>query len=396
MSARSISQATPTDHTRHLRFINVLYFFIWGAIGLYAPFVNLYYLDFGLTGTQIGTINAIAPLMGAAGSTLAGILSDRTGQTRLLFAGAAGGLIVAVIALSQATSFLTILLCAAAVTFFLIPCLTLLDSTTLKLLGDRAGEYGRYRLWGTIGFIATNAAAGYLIEATGIRVIFTSFPIGIALFLIVSHFLPNQVLFTNASPFRGIRAMVRQPAWTWFAVSVFTLWLASTGGLGFLNLTIKRLDGGESLVGLAFTFAAIAEIPFFLFSARILRKFGSAKLLTLAFSSYAVRFLLYSWVRNPAFIPVIGLMQSISFTPFQIASIHYANEQAPANLKATSQGLLTAVMNFASMAGAFTGGRLLDAAGPSGLYRSMAAVSLLALVVFLTSRWKLRRQVLAR
>jgi PPP family 3-phenylpropionic acid transporter len=190
--------------------------------------------------------------------------------------------------------------------------------------------------------------------------------------------------------------MVRQPAWAWFAVSVFILWLSSTGGLGFLNLTIKRLDGGESLVGLAFTLAAIAEIPFFLFSAKILKKFGSANLLTLAFVSYTIRFLLYSLVKNPAYIPLIGLMQSISFTPFQIASIHYANEQAPANLKATSQGLLTAVMNFASMAGAFTGGRLLDAAGPSGLYRGVAAVSFLALVVFLGSRWRLNRPIQAR
>lgn len=386
------SDALSPEQSRHLKIIALLYFIVWGAIGFYGPFVNLYYLEFGLSGAHIGLIGAFGPLMGAAGATLAGLLSDRTGKTRVLFAATSLGLIAAALTLPRLHSFSAILVVAACVAFFQLPMLTILDSTTLKILGARANEYGRYRLWGTIGFIVTNAAAGFVIEAQGIHTIFIAYPAAIALFLVASQLVPDQPLYANPSPYRGVRAMVRQPAWVAFAISVFILWFASTGGLGFLNLTIKHLQGGESLVGLAFTVAAIAEIPLFLFSASILRRVGSTRLLILAFSGYALRFFIYSLIVDPVLIPVVGIMQGISFSPFLIASIDYANSQAPANLKATSQGLLTAVMNLASMLGALTAGNIFDAYGPPGLYLFAGSVATLALVVFLATRWFMLRR----
>ena len=377
----------------NLRTISAMYFIIWGAIGLFLPFVSLYYREVGLSGTQIGLINTVAPLMGAAGAALWGILSDRTGRTRILLAAASIGLISSILALSAARNYMTILAFAACLTFFQSPILILLDSTTLRTLGARASEYGRYRMWGTIGFVATNAIAGFALERTGIRAIFIAYPIGLLVFLAASRWLKDQSLFMNPAPFKGIGNMIRRPAWVFFALSTFILWFATTGSGGFLSLTIKEYQGGEGLVGLAFTVAAIAEIPFFLFSALILKRVGTVRLMILAFSGYTVRMLLLSMVRDPVWFPVIGLMQAITFCPFLIASVAYANEQAPDDLKATSQGLLATVTSIASMAGSFTAGRLFDTIGPAGMYRSLTGVAALALIVFLSSRLFMRRRL---
>ena len=172
-----------------------MYFIIWGAIGLFLPFVSLYYREVGLSGTQIGLINTAAPLMGAAGSALWGILSDRTGRTRILLAAASIGLISSVLALSGARTYISILVFAACLTFFQAPILILLDSTTLRTLGARASEYGRYRMWGTVGFVATNAIAGFMLERTGIRAIFIAYPIGFLVFLAASRWLQGSIPF---------------------------------------------------------------------------------------------------------------------------------------------------------------------------------------------------------
>ena len=48
--------------------------------------------------------------------------------------------------------------------FFLSAALPLIEVTTLTHLGERTAQYGRIRVWGSVGFIAAVLVVGYVLD----------------------------------------------------------------------------------------------------------------------------------------------------------------------------------------------------------------------------------------
>jgi PPP family 3-phenylpropionic acid transporter len=126
--------------------LRLLYFFFYASIGVFFPFINVYYRELGLTGTQIGLINTLAPLVGILSMTLWGMLNDRFGRTGWLLAAAALGAMCGALGQSAMRSLGGLALMACAQTLFTSSIPPLLDSTTLSVLGQQREHYGRQRV----------------------------------------------------------------------------------------------------------------------------------------------------------------------------------------------------------------------------------------------------------
>jgi PPP family 3-phenylpropionic acid transporter len=135
-------------------------------------------------------------------------------------------------------------------------------------------------------------------------------------------------------------------------------------------------------VGLAGTVSAIVEIPGMFFSDRILRRFGSKRMMGIGIVAYMLRMFFYAMMPTPGWALVIATMNSITYMPFWIGAVAYASDRAPVNMKATSQGLLYSITSLASMVGGLASGWLFDRGGPSGLFAVMGISCLIALVLF--------------
>lgn len=374
---------------RGLSIIKLLYFFFYAGLGVFIAFLNVYYQSIGLSGTQIGLINTFGPLVGIFGTTLWGMVSDRFGKIRLLLVFASLGVILAVTGLSAAQTFLWILLIACFFSLFHSAIFPLLDSTTLSLLGDRRERYGYYRVWGTIGFIVTSLLAGLVYQRFGLRVMFPAYTVVILAFLVASLGLPNQPIRLGGSLLYGMNQMIRKSAWIIFAASVLLLWVAASGTMAFLSITIKAMGGGEVLIGMAWTIAALVEAPVILLSGALLHRFGAARLLGISFIGYTLRTLLYALMPSPNWVLGINLLHCVSYVPFWIGAVAYANDLAPDNLKATSQGMLFSIMSLASVGGAMLSGLLYDSIGPPGLFKVLTGFCCAALLLFWTGRFTL-------
>jgi PPP family 3-phenylpropionic acid transporter len=369
-------------------YLKSLYFTIWAAIGAFWPFIYVYYRsEIGLTGAQIGLIVMIGAGTGTLSAPLWGMLNDRLGRTRLILTIQALGLVAVCLILGQLRTFSSILVAAGIFSIFSSPIMPLLDSTTLRLLGDRRDLYGSYRAWGTIGFVITCALAGFLIERIGMGLIFGAYSAGVFIFWLLSLRLPDQRGGRGPSRLAGLSQMVRQRAWLIFAVSVFILWFSVMGAFAFLGIVIVEMGGAQSLIGLAATLAALTEIPTFQYSARLLRRFGPPRLLAIAMGVYVLRLLLYALMPTATWTLWLALLQGASYGIFLVGAVAYANELAPTELKSTAQGLLVSVMSLANLGAGLAGGWLLDHAGRSGLFTAMMLTCLVALGVFVVG-WR--------
>ena len=385
------SGAAPTP-SRALLTVKALYALYFGGLGIYFTFINVYFHSIGLSGTEIGLLGAIAPLVAMFASAIWGLLSDRTGQTRLLLMLASAGAIITALILSTAQTFVALIPLVAIFSLFNSAIIPLVDSVTLTLLGDQRERYGAQRIWGSIGFIVTSSASGFLVSALGIHVIFAGFAVALGLHLCMLTFLPDQPIEMRGSIVRGLPGLVQQPAWVLFAVSVMLIAIAGNAMGTFLSVTVKTLGGSDSLVGLGWTIAALSELPVMAGSAWLLRKAGPARLLMIAFLAYTVRMFLYSIAQAPEWVLAINSMGGVSFALYWISSVTYANQLAPAGLKATSQGMLATLTNLAGILSLAVAGWLFDLRGPSGMFQVMAIVCATALTVFVTGRLWLRQR----
>jgi PPP family 3-phenylpropionic acid transporter len=213
---------------------------------------------------------------------------------------------------------------------------------------------------------------------------------------VTAFVLPNTPLRLHTSPFAGLGRVVRQPGWALFAASLFVLWIGSTGSINFVGVLIKELGGSERLIGLNWTIAALLELPVMLSSAYLLSRFGASRLLTVAFVGYFFRILFYGLIPGPEWVLAVNLIHAFSYVPFLIGSVAYANQLAPPELKATSQGLLFAVMNLGSVFGALFSGWLYDHQGISGLFRTLAFLPLAGFTLYTAGQFFFNKRRSAR
>jgi len=138
------------------------------------------------------------------------------------------------------------------------------------------------------------------------------------------------------------------------------------GGMSFSIINtyfiqfVKSLGGGEALFGLSVAMASLSELPVFLFSSYMLRKWPAVRLMMLSVIVMAIRCFLISFMIDPRMALLVQLMHGLSFSLMWTAGVSYTGEIAPPGLGASAQALFSATQfGLASGAGALLGSRFM-------------------------------------
>ena len=139
-----------------------LQYAIWGA---WLPFLYDYLVTtLEFSDGQIGNVFAAGAVGAIIGPAIAGPIADRFINTERLLAFshlAGAGLIWQMSRTEGYTAFLAL---ALAYGFIYMPTLSLTNSLALTHLPDRDRDFGRVRLWGTLGWIAVGIALGHWLK----------------------------------------------------------------------------------------------------------------------------------------------------------------------------------------------------------------------------------------
>jgi PPP family 3-phenylpropionic acid transporter len=370
----------------------LLFFFQFAAIGIYYTYLNIYFRDAGLSGTQIGVMNMITGLVGVASSILWGYLSDRTGKARYFIAiGAVGSLVVSqfIPLVHTFWAFLGLGVLGSAMGS---ASNTLVDSTTLAMLGDRRDDYGRFRLGGTVGYIISTLSAGYLFDWIGMRLMFPTYGVIMLLFAGIALLLPPMDVHRQAKTTgkgQGIASLLRMPAWILFIACAFLVWIASNASIMFLGVSLDAMGANRSLIGWAIVIGAITELPFMAYSGNLLRRFGPQRLLLVSMLLSTIRYFLLGAMRAPEWAVAINMLNGPAYAFFWSSAVTYANRLAPPGYGATAQGLLNSSMSLAGMVSSLLTGWLFDQVGATHLFIVMGFFVLAAFLLFGSGTWYL-------
>ena len=145
---------------------------------------------------------------------------------------------------------------------------------------------------------------------------FPAYAVVTALLLVACLRVPRLPVRLGERPAGQITQMIFRPAWLIFALCSFLIWTAASGSIAFLGVTINSMGGSDSLIGLAATTAAIAEIPFMFFSGMMMRRMGMQRMLWASMFFFTLRIGLYGFMPAPVWAVGINLINGPSYRLF--------------------------------------------------------------------------------
>ena len=360
----------------------LMYIFFYGAIGFYITFFAVYLQGKGLSGSQIGWLSSIPPLVALAANPFWSTIADRFRIHRqvIIYMAVFAGIVTLFFLLVN--QFWTLLLLVILLYFHRDPLLSFIDSAAMDLTVRSGEEYGRIRVWGSIGFIGASYGIGKLLTNTPIELIFW----------LQAGFL--GIGFAGLAFTLPVRKQVRPNIWKGLT---FLLSKRQTGtfllsnvlyGVGvafvlFMGLHILALGGTNAQVGLFFASKAILELPMMFLGGSIFRRFNNRRLVVAGFLGQALILGGMALATTPnQLILIIGTM-GISFAIYRVAAVGFAYQVAPEGMETTTQALANAcIFGLGNSLGAIIYGTIWDLAdGHAILWTAMIAM-LLATAVF--------------
>lgn len=385
------SNAESSAVERQLRSVRALYFTYFASFGLMSVYLNVYLLQNGLSGKQIGTITGTAALLGMLGGPVWGALNDRFGLRRVLMAITVLGAGFSALGLAASTQFPVLMIFSVSNTFFVSSLLPLIDTMNLAALRGHPERYGKQRAWGTVGYILATFGVGLLLARIELRVVFAVYFLIMLTMLLIVRRMPTEDIHLTSSYSRKFLELVRTPAWQLLMLSLFVFGIGNSGMHTYLSMYLLQLGASETLIGATWALGAVAETGFMALGGALIQRIGARTVLPLAFVIYSMRLLAYAFMQNSLLALPLALVHAVTFAPFWLSAVVLVNQITPRHLKATGQALLVAVLSLSSVVGSPVAGAILDASGMRAVFQLFSACTLAAALIFFAGNRLLRR-----
>jgi MFS family permease len=187
----------------------------------------------------------------------------------------------------------------------------------------------------------------------------------------------------------GLRVLLRNGRWLLFLAVALVEGMSLGIFLNYLFLYLAEMGASSIIMSWSLTLATVSEIPVFLYSRRLLARWGSPFVLMLSLAITVIRAFAYVFMTAPWQVLPISLLHGPSFAAMWAAGVAYADETAPLGLGSTAQGMFgSAVFGLGAALGAFSGGYLYDTVGAVATFQWAGWASLVALLLFV---WMNRR-----
>ncbi len=368
-----------------------VYLFYYAALACFAPYMTLLYAERGMSGAQIGVLAGILPLVNWVSAPLWGGIADANRRHRAVLLLTLGGLCAAAVALAFADTFTELLLVVIAYAVFVGPNVPMIDNAVMGILGEKKANYGRIRLWGSVGWGGAALFVGPLIDNRGLTWGIYGF-VGLMLVcMFIAARLPmNAAEHVRHSYSAALGVLARNGRYMLLLLVSLVFGITLGVLLSYQFLYIEELGGSRSLMAWTMTANTISEVPFWFISSALMRRFGTSKMIALALAATVVRNLAMGAVTNPWLVLPIGLLHGPSFAVLWAAGVADADAAAPPGLGATAQGLFSGMMfGLGSALGGFFGGPIYEIIGFATLYTLLGWLALGMLVLFVAARiWK--------
>lgn len=332
-----------------------LQYAIWGA---WAPVLSAYLTnELHFTGLQVGIIYSLLPLATIISPFVGGQMADRYFPTQkvIAFMQLGGGIILILISTQTNYSTMTALMLLYCIVY--APTLALTNSIAFINLSSSEKEFGKIRVWGTIGWIAAGLilagwrlgakSAEFLVARGDTLLLAGIFSLIMGIFSFRLPHTPPKKEATRPWAFLEAIRMLKDENFLIFVVISF---IVATELQFYYVLTAPYLTSpmigvADSVVSGVMVIAQIAEIfvmalllPYFL------PKYGIKKTMIIGVLAWPLRYIIFV-IGTPSWLVIASLaLHGFCYVFFFVAAYIYVDNVAPRDIRASAQSLIAIII----------------------------------------------------
>ncbi|MFH1466057.1 MAG: MFS transporter [Pseudomonadota bacterium] len=358
--------------------LRLLYALSLGSLGAIVPYLAVELVDAGLPPASLGLVLLAFPVGRFLSGPLAAWLADRFHMSGALLAGAWSLAAAAILLLLLAHGTVAAALALTGYTLAVSTFGPILDGMAVTFLGGDRARYGRFRLWGSAGYLVMVLASGLLRDFTTL----SPLVLGAALLIAAAAVATRLRDLRTAPPppvLPALRAFLTSPgvAALLIAATLHTvtltgydlLFAAHVTGLGLPS----RVASWAVASGVAVEVGVLAAAPL------LLRRVGPERLLAIALASGMLRWGLTAVAQAELAVVLVQALHGITFGAFWIAAVHLLSSRAPVAVAASAQSLLyLSCWGVGGFIGIPLATQVMAQAGSPAMFVGLAGVSLLA------------------
>lgn len=363
--------------------LSAFYLFFFATLGALLPYWSLYLRALGYEPAQIGSLMAIIAGTKIVAPNVWGWVADRRGERMPVVRLGAGLAFVLFLGVFVADGFWPLAATMALFTFFWNAALPQFEANTFNWLGSQRERYSRIRVWGSLGFIATSALLGPLLDGLG--------PLALPWFVAVFYLaLWGASLAAPAAPeIKGretpgpILGVLRQPH-IWSFLLVCFLMQASHGPYyAFFSIYLQDHGYDGLAIGGLWSLGVVAEVGVFLVMHRLQPRFGARRLLLASLALTALRWcLIAAFVADPVILALAQTLHAASFGLYHAVAISLVDRFFIGTHQGRGQAFYSSFSFGAGQAlGSLSAGLVWSGLGGAGTFAAAGAVAAAAWVV---------------
>lgn len=356
-------------------------------MGLIFPLFSLFLNSKGVHSIEIGFILTVAIIISTLTQPIWGKSSDRFNKKNLQ--------ILLTITLALAfflTTYGNCLLDFLVSSIFIYTCTEALNSVSVALVtslvqtGNIGRGFGQWRISISLGWIIATLFSGLLTEIFDFSAIFISSSIMslISIFVLLS-IKDDRTLEKGEKSSMSFDFIWKNHNLLKIYIAILLVWvvLPSLDSFLALYMTHPPLQVPNTLISLAFSISAIAEIPAMLYLGQLSDKIGRKLILSICFLSFPFRLFLTAVSSNIINILFAQLFSALTFGGLYVVSMAYISDVTSIEIRGSAVSFLTISMNVGNILGSAITGALIDILGFKMMYILMAFYSILPCLFFL-------------
>ena len=352
----------------------LMYNFYYLSWAIFSALISIYLLDKGFKASEVSLVVSTSFLTSMIFQPVIGMFSDRYDVKKVNFVlftlAGIGGL-----AFMFASSLITITIGYSFV-------LTLINGTNPvmeKIASSSPYQYGKIRIWGTIGYAIGSWLAGMIYQLISPSAIFICFIITMILCIIglLGTKTPSELGQNNEEKTKT-STLFHNHKYLYYLI-IAAIFQGITNMANTYIPAMFQNDGLKvSLVSTILSFAVLCEAPLVLFSHKFMDKLTNKRLLIIAYSMITIQFLCYAlnvWL--PLKVIITLITKHPSGMLFIMINLKIVSTLVPKEHQITALAFVQTLRNLSSIIFQNIAGQILDISS----YQILFSLSLIVIVV---------------
>lgn len=360
----------------------ILYYIVFFMVaGTHLPYWPTWLKSQGMSAGQISLLLAMGPWIRLLINPITGNLADASGKRRSAIIWCAYACVLIPAQFLWVDGFWSILIVSLLFGAAWAPLGPMGENLTLVTSLRERFDYGRVRLFGSLGFMITTVIGGWLLTGRDADIILWVILAACLLNALTCHLLPDPAIppaeKTKGAP---IGRLLRQPLFILFLIAASAQQATHAMYYGFSVIEWQRIGIESTYIGLLWAEGIIVEVGIFWLGPFILRHSSPVWLMVVGAAAASLRWSLTAIATELPALMLIQVLHGATFGLAYLGAMHFIARAVPLVLSASAQSLFS-MTNAGLMMGLgfLASGYLYDWYGAQAYY-AMGLVAFTALI----------------